>query len=689
MTASEQNEGQPAEQPATPYHDLDAYLALSRLGGLAISPDGSRLVTSVQNLSPDKKKYLTALWELDPTGERPARRLTRSAKGESNAAFLPNGDLLFTSVRPDVEAGPDSKQDDEKPALWLLPVRGGEARPIANRPGGIANVVTAKDAGTFVVESGTMPGTKTAEEDTDRRKARKDADVNAILHQAYPIRYWDHDLGPDEPRLFAADRLEDEASRLSLRDLTPAPGRSLDLSSYELTPDGRTLVSTWTVDLPRADRRPTIVAIDTETGERRVLVDDPLYDLESPVVSPDGRFVVCGRDRRSTTELPPSVGLWLQPLDGSAGRELLPDSELWPYGVAWSPDGRALFFVADQDGRVPVFRLEVESGELTRLASDGAYGNLVVAPDGLSLYAIRAAIDAAPAVVRLGAEAVDQTPTYLRGPVEAAPLPGTLTEVETTAADGARIRAWLVLPSGASAAQKAPLVLWIHGGPLGSWNAWSWRWNPWLMAAKGYAVLLPDPALSTGYGQAFIERGWGTWGDAPYTDLLAITDATLERSDIDSDHVAAMGGSFGGYMANWVAGHTDRFAAIVTHASLWALDTFGFTTDSSNYWQRELTPERALASSPAESIGAITTPMLVIHGDRDYRVPIGEGLRLWYELVHSHTGDPAELPHRFLYYPDENHWILKPQGAKVWYETVLGFLGWHVFGEKWERSSLL
>ena len=177
-------------------------------------------------------------------------------------------------------------------------------------------------------------------------------------------------------------------------------------------------------------------------------------------------------------------------------------------------------------------------------------------------------------------------------------------------------------------------MLWIHGGPLGSWNAWHWRWNPWLLTARGYAVLMPDPALSTGYGQDFIQRGWGAWGVAPYTDLMAATDAACAHPRVDETRTAAMGGSFGGYMANWIAGHTDRFDAIVTHASLWALDQFGPTTDGAYWWAREMTtadgrPELAASVTSARS----RTPMLVIHGDKDYRVPIGEALRLWYELL--------------------------------------------------------
>ena len=155
-------------------------------------------------------------------------------------------------------------------------------------------------------------------------------------------------------------------------------------------------------------------------------------------------------------------------------------------------------------------------------------------------------------------------------------------------------------------------------------------------------MLLPDPALSTGYGQDFIQRGWGAWGGPPFDDLMAATDAACAHPRIDATRTAAMGGSFGGYMANWIAGHTNRFAAIVTHASLWALDQFGPTTDTAYYWRREMTPEMTAANSPHHFVGNIRTPMLVIHGDKDYRVPIGEGLRLWYELLASRRCRPAK-----------------------------------------------
>jgi dipeptidyl aminopeptidase/acylaminoacyl peptidase len=208
------------------------------------------------------------------------------------------------------------------------------------------------------------------------------------------------------------------------------------------------------------------------------------------------------------------------------------------------------------------------------------------------------------------------------------------------------------------------------------------------MAARGYAVLLPDPALSTGYGQDFITRGHRDWGARPCADIMAVTDAALGRPDIDPDRVAMMGGSYGGYMANWMAGHTDRFKAIVSHAGLWALDQMFGTTDHPMFWRPQFgdplaEPEMYEKNSPHRHIDRIRTPMLVIHGNKDYRVPVGEALRLWWDL----SRHDAEA--KFLYFPDENHWILTPGNARIWYETVFAFLAQHVLGQEWQRPRLL
>ena len=679
---------------ATPFHDLDAYVALPRLSGLVLSPDGTRLVTAVQTLDRKRTAYVTALWEVDPTGERPARRLTRSAKSEASAAFTPAGDLLFTSARPD----PDAQEPDDEPApaLWLLPADGAEARVVADRGAGVGGVQVATGSPTVLVVSDVLPSASDPADDDRRRKARKDAKVSAILHTGYPVRYWDHDLGPGSPHLFvapvsadvAAPRAGERDPRLDLADVTPDARIELVEQSPALSPDGRTVVAPWNRAGARGELRTYLVAIDVASGERRVLVDDEAADIGHPVVSPDGQWVAYARETISTPYRAPAVELWVVPLAGGEPRRLATGWDRWPTSPVWLPTSDALLVVADDDGRAPVFHVELNSDTVTRVTSDdAAFSDVRVSPDGRTAYALRASYEAPAHPVR-----IDLAAALAGGPVAAeplpspaadVPLPGRLDEVVTTAPDGTRVRAWLALPDDAGPDAKAPLLLWIHGGPLGSWNAWSWRWNPWLLVAQGYAVLLPDPALSTGYGQEFVQRGWGAWGAAPYTDLLAATDAALERDDVDPERTAAMGGSFGGYMANWVAGHTDRFRAIVTHASLWALDQFGPTTDASYYWQREMTPEMALENSPHRFVGDIVTPMLVVHGDKDYRVPIGEGLRLWYELL-SASGLPADehgrSPHRFLYYPDENHWVLQPQHAKVWYGAVEAFLAEHVLG---------
>jgi len=684
----------PASEPAPdavsgPFARLADFAALPRIGALALSVDGSRLAVSVATLDPQKKKWQSALWEVDPAGGRPARRLTRSAPGESSPTWAPDGSLLFTSARPDPDAADDG---DPKPALWSLPAGGGEARLVLTRPGGISGVSVASGTGDVVVSAATLPGGSAADADEERRKKRTEAGVTAVLHEAYPIRHWDHDLGPAAPHLFWAGPLPADdpgADPVALRDLTPdavPPNGAGD--EFTLSPDGRLLARAEDVPDGPAGRRTRLVLTGTDDGRTRPLVDDPLADVYAARFSPDGTALVCVRERLSTYAEPPDYTLLLVDVSDGSTRELTPDFDRWPSAPRFSADGSAVYFLADDDGRHAVFRVPVDGGTPVRLTADGAYSDLQVARDGSALYALRSSYDSPAVPVRLDPEAPLQDPPELPNPGSLDGLPGTLTEVQATAADGSRVQSWLVLPEGASAENPAPLVLWVHGGPLMSWNSWSWRWCPWVLAARGYAVLLPNPALSQGFGQEFVRRGWGEWGGAPYTDLMAAVDAAEQRPDIDASRTAAMGGSFGGYMANWIATQTDRFRAIVTHASLWDLDSFTGTTDAAYYWEKEWgdplrEPARYEQNSPHRFADAIRTPMLVVHGDKDYRVPIGEALRLWYDL--QKRGVPA----RFLYFPDENHWVLTPGNSQVWYSTVLAFLGEHVLGEEWQRPELL
>ncbi|PSK84210.1 dipeptidyl aminopeptidase/acylaminoacyl peptidase [Murinocardiopsis flavida] len=671
-----------------PWVEMSDYIALRRVGGLLLSPDGGRLIAPVSEPGPDGTAFGTALWEIDPGGERAARRITRSAAGEAGPAFLPDGSLLFTSARPDAESTPENQGDAA--ALWLLPAGGGEARRVAARPGGFSGVATADD-GTVAFLSALHPDSADDDADTKARKARADAKVSAILHESSPVRSWDHDVGPTLPRLFtAAAPADGDAGLGAQRDLTPEAGKALLNTGTELSRDGRTALVNWTEPQPRGRQLRRLALIDTATGERRILTpDNAEHHYGAARFAPDGAAIAAVSHFDGAYDDPRDSTLWLIDTATGAARDLLPDHELWPREIAWTADGGAVLFVADEAGRRPVFRVEVDGGAVTRLTGDhGAYSALNPARDGTALYALRDAFDAPPAPVRLTPAAADQQPTALRSPLEPLELPGSLTEIDTTADDGTTIRSWLVLPADAAPGSPAPLVVWVHGGPYMSFNGWSWRWNPWLLAERGYAVLLPDPALSTGYGQDMLRRAWGDWGPRTFADVMAITDAAEAREDIDATRTSMMGGSFGGYMANWIAGHTARFKAIVSHASLWALDSFAPVTDSPPVWECEFgeqhtRPERYLRNTPHRHVAEIRTPMLVIHGDKDYRVPIGEGLRLWWDLVEH------EVDAKFLYFPDENHWILTPGNIGVWYETVFAFLDHHVHGKEWRRPDLL
>jgi dipeptidyl aminopeptidase/acylaminoacyl peptidase len=396
---------------------------------------------------------------------------------------------------------------------------------------------------------------------------------------------------------------------------------------------------------------------------------------------------------RAEKDVPERIGdetLWLIDLATGEGRDVTPELDAWPQHPTWDPDGSAIWFTADRRGAGAIYRHDVASGETVLVADDGAFSDVTIGPDE-ARFALRASYAEPPVPVRLAG--VGEPTRRVRAFAELDPdalaaLPGRVERLGATAGDGTQIGSWLVAPRDAGPETPAPLVVFVHGGPVGSWNTWSWRWNPHLLAAHGYAVLLPDPAISTGYGHAFIQRGWGRWGAEPFTDVIAAVDAALERPDLDAECTALMGGSFGGYMANWVAGSTDRFRAIVTHASLWELRGFHGTTDYGPDWEREFgdpyaDPSRYEEWSPSRLLGQIRTPMLVIHGQRDLRVPISEALRLWTDLRRH------GVPSRFLYFPDENHWVLKPQNARLWYETVLAFLDEHVRGAEFRRPALL
>ncbi|MBP2408630.1 prolyl oligopeptidase family serine peptidase [Brachybacterium fresconis] len=674
--------------PAAPtafsdFCDIDGFLRIPRLTSLAAGPDG-RVVAAIQEADEHGAKLVSSLWELDPGGRQPARRLTFSAQGESSPRFAQDGSLLFSSARPD----PQGEAEEDTSAIWRLP-RTGEAAVVASAPAGLTLLAVAED-GSMLGATSVLPG-GTLEDDAERRTARQDAKRTTIWHTGLPIRQWDHEIGDSSRRLVLVSESGD------LTDLTPDVGTvTLNTASADLSPDGATVAASWTQRVGGGETRSSIVLIDTATLRRVVLLqgdDEAQYD--SPQFSRDGRHLAVIRSTASSPTDTSYSRLEIHPIGGGepATAQL---GDLSIGEVEWTTDG-TLLVAGDLHSSGAILAIDPATGEVRTVAGDGVFSALAPAPDG-SLFALRSDIGTPARPLRItaadvaaersaGAAREQSAPGVLRelpAPGAVAALPGTLEWVQTDV-DGVGVGGWLCVPASASAASPAPAMLWIHGGPHGSYNAWSWRWCPWLAVERGYAVLMPDPAMSTGYGDAGLNRGWPRRPDVVFRECETLLDDMLERPELDGTRTAMLGASFGGFMANWIAGHTDRFDAIVTHAGLWALEQQHRTTDAAASKMRvhrheDEDPDWYRAYSPHRAADSITTPMLVTHGNRDYRVPISEALRLWWDLVSGWDGPPQTMPHRFLQLTSENHWVLTPSNALAWNRAVLAFCDQHVLG---------
>ena len=666
--------------------DLDTFFSLPRLTNIHVSPDGRRLALTVQTAAAGGKRFVGAVWEVDTSGSSPARRLTRSQRGETARGYLPDGSLLFTSARDDADAAPGGAPEPAE-ALHVLPAGGGEARRLVAPPAGVGEVLLARASGTVVVTAGMHPGAVTWEDDAERDRRRRDAGVSARLTAEYPERYWDHDLGPRQPRLFAAD-VEGGDGETEVRDLTPTPPWNgwLEDMSFALSDDG-SRVAFGVCPRPGSNYKADLAVLDTSgSGGLRILVEGE--ETHGALAwSPDGSTLAVAAYELGAPDRPMRYHLRLVDVATGSGRDLVADWAGNTHEITWLRDGSGLLVVAEDRGDVAVFRVGLD-GDARRMTPAGcSFSGVTLTPDGATLYAIASHVDTPPHLVALDLAASNWRPRRIE--VTALPAVATGTrreEVRARSGDGTEVHSWLVLPDEGGG--PFPLAVLIHGGPFSSWSAWTWRWCAALFAARGWAVLLPNPRLSTGYGQHHISSAWGDWATLPAADIHAAIDATLARHDVDESRVAALGGSYGGYMANWLAVTTDRFAAIVTHASVWNLLVERDVSDVGCTLDREFgdpatNPEVWLRQSPHSRAGHLGTPMLVIHGERDQRVGLSNSQALFTTL------QLAGVPSRLLVYPDENHWVLRPGNSRLWYQTVFAFLGEQVLGEEWVQPDLV
>jgi dipeptidyl aminopeptidase/acylaminoacyl peptidase len=658
-------------------YSVEDHIALKRVSSVAPSPDGTWLATAVQRLDREGLKYVTDLWKVPTDGSAPLQ-LTRGDSKDSAPAFRRDGALGFLSNRQPNEVKPD-EDADKRMQVWLLPAAGGEPQQLTDEPLGVEAFRFARDADRLVVLAPVLHEVdhdKQREVEAERRKKG----TSARHYTQQPVRHWDHWLheGGARSNTHLISYRSDGTER---KDLTPQAVREMSIEpAFDVARDGRQVAVTW--QTPGEDRETdtAILLIDVDSGAARVLGAAPKTNNEAPLFAPDGRSIAVVRATRSAERV---VRPTLSLIDTSSGsvRPLAADFDAWPHIGDWSPDGRRIFITADLAGHLPVFAVDVDADHVVRITaprSAGSHSGLHVLRDG-RIAGLRSTFLEPPEafVVQPEPDSPVQTLAHLSG--FTVPDWADVENRTAKSTDGVDIQYFVVRP--AKAEGKRPVLLWIHGGPIGmTADAWHWRWNPLLAVAQGYTVVQPNPRGSTGFGQSFVQGIWGNvWGDQCFKDLMAVTDAIEQRPDVDPDRIMAMGGSFGGYMTNWIGTQTQRFRCLITHACVTTMAQFTGTTDHPAWWYLEMGGEDPYADpmkfdryAPIRHIKQWKTPALIIHGEQDYRCPINEGLNL-FEALQYH-GVPSEL----LIFPDENHWILKPRNVVAWYEAVLEFLGRHM-----------
>ncbi len=634
--------------------DAEALTRLSRVGRVAPSPCGGWVAVAVARIDEEDARYVGDLWRVGLTDDAEPVRLTWGDYDDRAPAFREDGALLFLSDRPR-----NPKEEKPRSQVWCLPTTG-EPTPVTDEPLGVTSFRVA--GGRLVVVTRVWPGVDHEAQrshDTDRSKHGP----SGLHYREMPVRVWDHWVPAAHTHLV----LHDADGR---RDLTPDAVREHLDAEWDLAPDGERVVVTSRAPGPDRIDDLALEVIATATGAPLTLGRAPRTRFEMPRFAPDSRRVVSVRHVRQDSGVGPSR-LWLHDVDtpDDPGQALAPEWDAIPRPLAWV--GESLWVTADAGGRVPVFQVDLD-GTVSKLTDGGVHEGLVALPDGSGAVGVRHTLTQPPAPFVLrgaGVEVLGDLSGFA-----GADFAGW-TEFEVTAPDGRAVRSFLVTPTGEG---PHPVFFWIHGGPMNQFaDGWHWRWSPLVPAAAGYAVVMPNPRGSTGVDQAFTDGVWDNrWGAECYDDLMAVADALAERPELDVERMVAMGGSFGGYMANWIGGQTDRFRALVSHAGIFHFSAFHGTTDFPGWFHLQNhapgdPPEALDRYSPHRHVEGWRTPTLVIHGEKDYRVPISEALLLFEAL--QREGVESEL----LVFPDENHWIIKPRNIRTWYGACLDFVGWH------------
>jgi dipeptidyl aminopeptidase/acylaminoacyl peptidase len=631
-------------------------MKLERLADPAVSRDGKWVAYQATDVEMPSGSRNTDIYLVPLAGGEP-RRLTSHPKSDTRPRFSPDGGTLaFLSTR------------DGAPQVYLLDLAGGEPTKATSLPEGV-NAFEWLDAKTLVATSDVWP--EGAPKAKDGSSAR--------VYDELLNRHWDQWEDGKRSHLFVVPLHGGTAL-----DLTPG-GRDVPPFSlggpddFGVSPDGREVCFSRNDDKVQAtSTNADLFVVPATGGAARQIAASPGYD-GSCRYSPDGSTIAFRAQMRAGYE---SDRWRLMAYDRKAGtvRALTEAFDRHAGEPNWSADSKTLYFTAEDDGRSPLWSVPAAGGPVKQVLEGGSFGDPKVA--GRTLVFTKVALTHPAEIYRAGVDGAGLGPVtqvndaFLAG---FALRPGESVRYEGAA--GKKVQAWIVKPADFDPGRKYPLLVLIHGGPQGAWeDGWTFRWNAQVFANAGYVVFMPNPRGSTGFGQEFVDDINGDWGGRCYEDILRGTDFAEALPYVQKGRTVAAGASFGGYMVNWIAGHTERYQALVSHDGLFDLVSMYGSTEELWFMEWEFkgtfwdTPETYARWTPSAHVKNFKTPTLVIHGELDYRVPLEQGLSMFSALQRR------GVPSRLLVFPDENHWVLKPVNSLRWYSEVLSWL------DQWSKN---
>jgi dipeptidyl aminopeptidase/acylaminoacyl peptidase len=645
---------------------VDDMLAMQRISGPAASPDGKWVAFTVRETDMDANRGRNDVWLAAVDGSSPASRLTSSPDSDSDAAWSPDSKwVYFLSTRS------GSAQ------VWRIKPAGGEAEQVTRLDTDINAFRVMPDGKRLVLAIDVWPAARSLADSIKKDEA--EAKQNKSSVRAYDQlfeRHWDTWEDGKYSHLFAW------SSDRDVRDLTPGltsdtpihPFGGMELVTispdskwlaYAVRVGGKSIAWTTNSDV-------FLVSTDGRGAALDITAANKAYDF-NPTFSPDGKSIALLQMKRPGFEADRQrISIY-----DVATKKTRVVTEQWdrsPGEIAWSRDGKTIYAAAENLGRQSVFAVDVATGAVKTLVDKGTNSSLVVAGDRLVWSKDTLSMPAELFTMR--ADGSDQRQlTNLNKDRVAAITWGDAEQFSFKGAKGDTVYGYVIKPAGYRGG-KVPVAFLIHGGPQGSFgDHFHYRWNPQAYAGHGYAVVMIDFHGSTGYGQAFTDAISGDWGGAPFDDLMKGLDFALGKYTwLDGKRVAALGASYGGYMINWINGHTDRFKALVCHDGIFDTRMAYYDTEEVWFpeWEHRGTPwdkpEEFSKVNPAEFVKNWKTPTLVIHGGLDYRIPESHGLAAFTALQRR------GIASRFLEFPDENHWVVKPRNSKVWHEEVLGWI---------------